>query len=159
MTEDDKPLQQPALFDSRGRRPQQRWINAAQKREAETAAWFARPADEVAADMARLEDLLVRRAPWKFASTMADNPHCYSLRRRWTWPHGDEDFQWVVATIRVIADRERYPPSGRHARWYRVLHLGGAIYWTMNWPINYPNGTPCTSLINRKPPFLPGDRR
>ncbi len=159
MTEDDKPLQQPALFDSRGRRPQQRWLDAAARRDAAKAAWSRRPPEEVAADLARLEDLLVHRARWKFASTMADNPHSYTLRRRWTWPHGDEDFQWVVATIRVIADREQFPETGPYTRWYTVLHLGGAKFWPMNQPINYPSGAPCTILVNRKPAFLPTDRK
>jgi hypothetical protein len=159
MSDENKTLQQTALFDSRGRRPQQRWIDAAQRRCAEKAAWFARPADDVAADLARLEVLLLTRAQWKFASTMPDNPHSYTLRRRWTWPNGDHDFQWVVATIRVIGDREKFPPTGPYARWYTVLHLGGAKFWPMNYPINYPNGKPCTILINRKPPYLPGDAR
>lgn len=159
MTDHDAPEQGALFRDAQGRRMQQRWIDAQQKRDAEKAAWFARDPDVVAADLARLEDLLFIKCAWKFASTMADNPHAYTLRKRWDWPGGDEDFQWVVRTIRTIADREKFPPSGPHARWYTVLHLRGAKFWPMNYPINYPNGTPCTILINRKPPFLPGDRR
>jgi acyl-CoA reductase-like NAD-dependent aldehyde dehydrogenase len=134
-------------------------FGGARPRSDEKAAWYARPAEEVAADLARLEDLLFNRAPWKFASTVSDNPHSYTLRRRWDWPGGDEDFQWAVRTIRTIADREKFPPSGPHARWYTVLHLRGAKFWPMNYPINYPSGKPCTILIDRKPPHLPGDRR
>lgn len=158
---DPKDPQQTLLFDSLGRRPQQRWIDAHQRREAEKAAWFARAEREVAADMARLDDLLFARARWKFASTMPDNPHSYTLRRQWAreWNDGDQDFQWTVATIRIIGDREKFPPSGPYARWYTVLHLRGAKFWPMNFPINYPNGRWCTILINRKPPHLPEDRR
>src|SRR5688572_22239805 len=148
--------QPPLLVDSRGRKPQQRWIDTHRRREAEKAAWFARPAHEVAADMARLHELLFARARWKFAATMPDNPHSYTLRRTW---ERDEDFVWTVQTIRTIGDREKFPPSGPYARWYTVLHLRDAKFWPMNYPINYPNGRPCTILINRKPPYLPGDQR
>lgn len=158
---DSKAPQQPLLFDSLGRRPQERWLDAHRRREAEKAAWFGRAEHDVASDMARLEDLLFNQARWKFASTMPDNPHSYTLRRQWNrdWPSGDVDFQWTVATIRVIAEREKFPPSGPYARWYTVLHLRGAMFWPMNFPINHADGRWCTILINRKPPHLPGDRR
>jgi hypothetical protein len=156
MTDDPKAPQQSFLFDSLGRKPQQRWIDAHQRRAAEKAAWFARAERDVAADIARIEDLLFTRARWKFASTMVDNPHSYTLRRTW---ERDEDFVWTVQTIRIIADREKFPPSGPYARWYTVLHLRGAKFWPMNFPINYPNGRWCTILINRKPAHLPGDRQ
>lgn len=165
MTDSRKTPHQPALFDALGRRQQQRWIEAQQRREAEKAAWFARPADVVAADLARLEDLLFNKASWKFAATMADNPHAYTLRRRWKWPDGDNDFVWTVQTIRIIADREKFPPSGPAARWYTVYHARcprsgvECKFWPMNYPINYSDGRPCTILINRKPAFLPGEPR
>lgn len=167
MTEPTTP-QQPQLFDARGRRQQQRWIDAQQRRDAEKAAWFARPAETVAADLARLEDLLFNLVRWKFASTMADNPHCYTLRRTW---ERDDDFVWVVQTIRIIGTREKYPASGPYARWYSVLHLKCPISGAdcIFWPMNYPIGSldwgwgrlnkAGTTLLNRKPPFLPGDRR
>src|SRR5437868_2844779 len=97
-----RPPQQSPLFDRRSRRPQQRWIEAQQRRDSEKAAWFNRDPEIVATDLARLEDLLFNRASWKIATTMMDNPHCYSLRRRWDWPGGDEDFQWVARTVRTI---------------------------------------------------------
>lgn len=157
---DEKLPDVPVPVDGRGRRPQQRWLDAQLRRDAEKAAWFARASDAVAADLRRLEDLLFNHARWKFASTMPDNPHSYTLRRQWDeeWPTGDEDFQWVVHTIRTIGDREKFPPSGPHARWYTVLHMRGAKFWPMNFPINWPSGGWCTILINRKPPHLPGDR-
>jgi hypothetical protein len=154
-------LKQGSFLDPLGRRQQARWIAAAAKRDAEKAAWFGRPAEDVAADMARLEDLLFTRAKWKFASTMADNPHSYTLRRQWArdWPTGNDDFVWTVQTIRIIADREKFPERGPFARWYTVLHLNGAKFWPMNFPVDWPSGRWCTILINRKPPFLPGDHR
>jgi hypothetical protein len=160
MTDEREPQSLPRV-DSLGRKQQQRWIEAAKQRDAEKAAWFARALDVVDADMARLEDLLFHRARWKFASTMADNPHSYTLRRQWNreWPTGDLDFQWTEQTVRIIGDREKFPLSGPYARWYTVLRLGDAKFWPMNFPINHPNGRWCTILINRKPPHLPGDRR
>lgn len=159
MSESRNP-EQPQLFDNLGRRQQQRWVDAAAKRDAEKAAWFARSPEIVVADLLQLENLLITKARWKFASTMADNPHSYTLRRQWAreWPDGDDDFRWAVTTIRIIADREKFPPSGPYARWYTVLHMKGAKYWPMNFPVDYPNGRWCTILINRKPPHLPGDR-
>src|SRR4051812_49848175 len=138
MTNDPEKVAQ-AFSDLTTRRPQRRWLEAAAQRDAAKAAWFNRAAEDVAADLARLEDLLFNRARWKFASTMADNPHAYTLRRQWQWPGGDKDFQWVVVTLRTIGGREKFPASGPHARWYRVLHMKEAIFWTMNYPINYPN--------------------
>lgn len=155
-----KAPQQTPLFDARGRRPQQRWIEAQQRRDAERAAWFNRDPEIVAADLARLEDILFHRARWNVATTMMDNPHCYTLRRTWKAPDlCNEDFVWVVETIRAIGDREKFPPSGPHARWYTVLHLREAFFWTMNFPVDWPTGSWCTILVNRKPAHLPGDRR
>ena len=99
---------------------------------------------------------------------MASNPHSYSLRKTWT---NDSDFVWVVSTIRIIGAREKYPESGPLARWYSVLHLPcpvsgiDVIFWPMNYPIGELSGgwarlnKAGTTLLNRKPPHLPGDRR
>jgi hypothetical protein len=165
---DLKAPQQPDLpLDPLGRRQQARWIEAQRKRDEAKAAWFARPAEIVAADLARLEDLLFNQAKWKFAHTMASNPHSYTLRKTWR----DEDFVWVVQTIRIMGDREKYPASGPAARWYSVLHLKCPIsgvdcqYWPMNFPIGELSwgwarlNKAGTTLLNRKPAFLPGDRR
>jgi hypothetical protein len=77
-----------------------------------------------------------------------------ALRRTW---EQDEDFVRTVQ-IRTIGDREKFPPSGPHARFYTVLDLRDAKFWPMNFPINWPTGRWCTILINRKPPHLQGDR-
>lgn len=175
MTEDPKKVPEPHQpylgmdqLDPKGRRPQQRWIEAAQRREAEKAAWFNRDPELVAADLRRLQDLLFREARWKFASTMSANAHSYSLRKTW---QRDEDFVWVVQTIRIIGDREKYPETGPAARWYHVLHmkcpLSGVdcIFWPMNYPIGDLSwgwgrlNRAGTTLLNRKPSHLPGDKR
>jgi hypothetical protein len=161
MTDRRDAPQQSSLFDTRNRRPQQRWIEAQQRRDAEKAAWFSRDPAVVAADLTRLEDILINRARWKIATTMMDNPHCYTLRRTWKAPDlSDADFRWTVQVIRTIGDRERFPPApAPNGRWYTVLNLRDAKYWTMCWPIDYSSGAPWTILINRKPPRLATDRR
>ena len=38
-----------------------------------------------------------------------------------------------------------------NGRAYNVYDAGEDFHWTLGWPVNYTNGTPCTILINRKP--------
>ncbi len=163
---DEKPPQAD-LFDNLGRRRQRRWIEAQEKRDAAKADWFTREPGVVAADLARLHELLFDRARWKFAHSMASNPHSYTLRKMW---ERDEDFIWVVQTIRCIGVREKYPETGPYARWYVVYHTScprsgtPCFYWTMNFDIGDLSwgwgrlNTMGTTLINRKPAHLPGDR-
>jgi hypothetical protein len=167
MTDPNAP-QQP-LFDNLGRRRQARWIEAAAKRDAEKAAWLNRDPEVVAADLRRLHELLFDHARWKFAYTMSDNPHSYTLRKTW---ERDEDFIWVCGVIRTIGDREAYPPPPNPAsRWYRVYNTTSprsgiaCKFWTMNFPLGSLDwgwgrlNTMGTTLINRKPPHLPEDQR
>jgi hypothetical protein len=148
----DKPSQA-TLFGSR--RPQQRWIAAAERRASARARFDGLPKDERAAIWARIDRLLLREAKWTRAKTMEDNPHSYCRRRDWL---RDEDFVWFVTMLREggIGDREKFPdaPGGR---WYDVLNRDGRKFWVMGWPINYSNGTWCTVIINKKPQE-PGDR-
>ncbi|HYN06565.1 MAG TPA: hypothetical protein VES67_04165 [Vicinamibacterales bacterium] len=142
------------------RRPQQRWLDAAARRAAARAAFYARADHLVQADLARLDRLLMVQSRYHFARTMPDNPHSYTLRRQWLWPGGDDDFCWVVATMRIIADREKFPP-GPGGRFYEILHRAGPTgdilkYWPMGWygnggPITLTNGKFGIFLINRKP--------
>jgi hypothetical protein len=64
----------------------------------------------------------VEAAPWRFASTMPEQPHEYTLRRQ----HDPARFEAAVAFIR----EHGYP-----ARWGRATHtyydLDGRTYWTM----------------------------
>jgi hypothetical protein len=103
------------------------------------------PADE----LARVTWLLTT-APWVFAKTMPENPHWYTLRRRW---ENDGDFVFVVQFIRRHGLVERFPDPQRG--WpYIYLDLDGFHYWTMgarcergpygDWPED-------ETLINRKP--------
>lgn len=86
---------------------------------------------------------LLEAQQWIFAKTMAHNPHWYTLRRKW---ESNADFEWTVTFLRQFGYRSKF---GR--TWYTQIDVNDHFYWTMGSPINYPNGTACTILINRKP--------
>ena len=90
-------------------------------------------------DLERIAELLEAQE-WIFAKTMPENPHWYTLRRKWA---RDRDFARVVRLIRKYGVAERYPPGSKNR--YTVMVLGGFKYWTMGWPVEK------TILINRKP--------
>lgn len=73
---------------------------------------------------------------WIFAKTMPQNPHWYTLRKRWS---RDEEFTWVVQQIRQYGYTEYY-----YRRPYTMLNMNGMKYWTMGAPLDD------TILINRK---------
>jgi hypothetical protein len=106
------------------------------------AAYDAQPEDQRREQEERLA-VLLEAATWRFATTMPDNPHWYTLRRTWA---RDEDFVWAVEQIRLRGYRHKY-----EGKWYTQLDVNDHFYWTMGWPINYPDGRACTILINRKP--------
>jgi hypothetical protein len=133
------------------RRPSPRELAAAIRRVERHAAWYARNPLLVVNDLRRLDHLLFHQARWQVATTMPENPHCYTRARSWDWPGGADDYLFVVDTIHAIGDHEKYPPVGRGA-YYTVLHRGPAIFWTLFPPWH-------KILINRKPPTLPTDRR
>lgn len=109
------------------------------------AALDALPATERWALFERI-GLLLHPQLFQFAKTMPQNPHYYTLRRKWA---NDDDFVWVVEQIRLQGYKQKYGGS-----WYTVLDLNGHFYWTMGWPI-LTLDTPGlelrgTILINRK---------
>src|SRR5262245_6573558 len=89
-------------------------------------------------DLARLAALL-RNAPWKFAHTMPENPHEYTLARRWV---DRRDFIWACRLIRLHGFLEWWPDvdSGYP---YVCLDLDGHHYWTMGGRLEY-------CVLNRK---------
>jgi hypothetical protein len=87
------------------------------------------------ADLDRVTDLLLAQQ-WIFAKTMPDNPHWYTLRKRW---EQDADFAWTVETIRRYGYEEVY-----ESRSYTMLNIDYMKYWTMGAPVEE------TILINRK---------
>lgn len=99
------------------------------------------------------EDL--RAAEWRFAKTMPDNPHEYTLRK--TWPDYDPDAQRsarFLDAVRFVRDHgyvEWWPPFNvpwRHPylNWqYRDGEGRLWFVWTNGWTPEE------TELINRKP--------
>lgn len=82
----------------------------------------------------------LKRGRWVFASTMADNPHWYTLRREWQRRKGgDEEFVQTVQTIRAAGYRTLF--AGRQ---YIQMDVDNHFYWTMGAPLVE------TILINRK---------
>jgi hypothetical protein len=148
MTKPTTP-QQPDFFGSR--RPQQRWIPAAERRADAKARFDALPEEERAVFWARIDRLLYTEAIWYRAKTHVHNPHAYCRRRDWK---DDSDFRWLIGMIREggIGTREKYDN-----RWYDVLNYRDAKFWPMGWPLDYANGTWCTVILNKKPVW-PTDR-
>lgn len=85
--------------------------------------------------MRRAGELLLSH-DYRFAKTMPENPHWYTLRKTWD---NDDEFVEIVELIRRYGYTELY-----HGRPYTMLNLNGMKYWTMGAPI------PATILINRK---------
>ena len=88
-------------------------------------------------------------ADYRFAKTMPENPHWYTLRKNW---EDDAAFIEAVEYIREAGYIERY--KGRP---YTMLNLNGYKYWTMGAPIWTKDGKPCTILINRAKTTEPSD--
>jgi hypothetical protein len=84
---------------------------------------------------------LLEAQEWRFARTMPDNPHWYTLRKTWK---KDEDFVRVVLYIRTQGHLEWWP-SVEDGYPYVYLDLGGYHYWSM------PGRLAGQVLINRKP--------
>jgi hypothetical protein len=132
----DDPKAPPLLLDSKGRRPQQRWLTAAQARADARAHFEALPAGVRTATLEHLHRMLAD-AHWRRAVTMPENPHEYTHTR--TWPNRVA-FVWTAEMVRLLGVRERYA-----GRLYTVYFCAGYKHWTMNWPMAQ------TILINRKP--------
>ncbi|CAN5507622.1 hypothetical protein BH10ACI2_BH10ACI2_04160 [soil metagenome] len=88
-------------------------------------------------------------AKYKFARTMPENPHWYTLRKTWA---DDAAFVAVVEFMRANGYIEVF--KGRK---YTMYNLNGFKYWTMGAPINKKDGSPCTILINRARISEPAD--
>ena len=80
--------------------------------------------------------------PWRFAKTMPQNPHWYTLRKQWQ----DSEFDLVVQTMRSVGYTEYY-----QGRPYTMFNVNDMKYWTMGAPLK------ATILINRKVIGLPHD--
>lgn len=78
----------------------------------------------------------LERHRWIFAKTMPDNPHWYTLRKKWA---RDDEFVACAQAIRAYGYEEKY--EGKR---YAMLNVNQYKYWTMGAPLD------STLLINRK---------
>ena len=82
---------------------------------------------------------LLKKQHYKFAKTMPQNPHAYTLRKNW---EDGELFEAVVQFIRDNGQKEFWG-WGRARRPYMYYYFDGYKYWTMGAPLHE------TILINR----------
>ena len=73
---------------------------------------------------------------YRFAKTMPESPHFYTLKREWDNP---KEFEKAVSYIRENGQKELWQ-DGQH---YTYLYVNGWKYWTMGSPASE------TILINR----------
>ncbi|MXW53210.1 MAG: hypothetical protein F4X44_08730 [Gammaproteobacteria bacterium] len=98
----------------------------------------------------------VRDRPFVFATTLASNPHFYTVRRsvtrsaaqdqRNTSHHPENDWEFTEA-CRVsleLGKSENY-----FGKWYRYVEINGFKYWTMGCPPDI------STVLNRKRSFYP----
>jgi len=97
-------------------------------------------------------------AGWKFAKTMPQSPHWYTLRRDNT----QSDFDRAVMAIRKHGFSSRYGGVD-----YTILVVDEYKYWTMGWPLHSAacpatgrgadcHSANCTYVLNRtfyQPPW------
>lgn len=88
-------------------------------------------------DLAELR-AFVDSSAWRFASTMPQVPHWYTLRK---YAHDEERFLWFVQFIRTHGYSKKWNGTPR-----RYIDLDGWMYWTMGAPLDI------TILINRAKP-------
>jgi hypothetical protein len=82
---------------------------------------------------------LLEAHPFRFAKTMRDNPHWYTLRHEW-WDVGDAVFTAVVTAIREHGYTEvfgTYP--------WRMLNVNGYKYWSY-----FSTAPEAVFVLNRK---------
>ena len=73
---------------------------------------------------------------YRFAKTMPESPHFYTLKREWD---NLKEFEKAVSYIRENGQKELWQ-DGQH---YTYLYVNGWKYWTMGSPVSE------TILINR----------
>jgi hypothetical protein len=77
----------------------------------------------------------IQHAQWKFAKSMPQMPHWYTLR---SCASDESAFERFVMHVRLVGYKERFGKT-----WYTYLNIGEWKYWTMGSPLK------ATILINR----------
>jgi SAM-dependent methyltransferase len=90
---------------------------------------------------------LLMRAPWRFAATLAANPHNYTLRRWPPWSDNDDDFIWAITYMRTNGYRHKWGGS-----WWVQKNINSHYVWDNGYAVGLPTDPPnvSTILINRK---------
>ena len=88
--------------------------------------------------MSQLFDItqILESKSYRFAKTMPEIPHFYTLKREWD---NLKEFEKAVSYIRENGQKELWQ-DGQH---YTYLYVNGWKYWTMGSPVSE------TILINR----------
>ena len=98
----------------------------------------------------------VSERPFRFATTLPDNPHFYTVRRRDARslkqnqreatgiPDEDREFTEACRVSMELGKSENY-----FGKWYRYVEINGFKYWTMGNPPHI------STVLNRKRSFYP----
>ena len=88
--------------------------------------------------MSQLFDItqILESKSYRFAKTMPESPHFYTLKREWD---NLKEFEKAVLYIRENGQKEFW----QDGQYYTYLYVNGWKYWTMGSPVAE------TSLINR----------
>lgn len=98
----------------------------------------------------------VNERPFRFAKTLASNPHFYTVRRRDArsvshdhqdtsrLPDSDSEFTEACRVSMELGESENF-----FGRWYRYIEVNGFKYWTMGSPPHI------STVLNRKRSFYP----
>jgi len=70
----------------------------------------------------------IKRVEWRFAKTMPEHPHCYTVVT-WT-PELEAGFRWLAGMIAKHSRSEQWT-EGRYSSY---LYLGRHKYWIMSGP-------------------------
>lgn len=89
------------------------------------------------AERMRAKELL-DNAPWRFAKTMAEIPHYYTLKKDWSRP---EDFDFVVSVMKKYPTEKLF--FKRMYKYFIPISDDPHQYWTMEREFENP------ILINR----------
>lgn len=77
---------------------------------------------------------LIERYPYRFAKTLANIPHSYTVKHKW---ESADDYNFVARAARVYGEKTWYRTPG-HERGYHYYQLAvnGYTYWTIDYILN-----------------------
>lgn len=84
--------------------------------------------------------IFIRMRQWRFAKTMPQWPHEYTVRRHDDPAEDQKLFEEAVAFVRAHGEVRTFEPTGSR---YVYFDVDGQQYWTMGAPIHE------TTILNR----------